>query len=394
MGRESLSIEAIGAPLGYRASVEAGLDPLPSYRGEACIRTAARSLAGMQKEAIILSSTGAIWRLTCDEGPYLNGADLAPFPLAFVTAGLAISIASRLFDGARAERVSLGSLRATLDNYYSMEGSAIQGTMRGGASSPHLQIDATGADRGTLDRLAARAIEQSAAAAMFASPLRNAFSMTLNDQIRPLKEMCLATGEIPSPPDEDFNQLRVVAGEAAGRPILSKLQSAETLFGVEGGAGSSLQAEQKRGLHVRGTLEVTEDGLYDVKIQLFKPIGSVFRFIGDDPAGGRAPSGMDYFSAGVAFCFMTQLGRYAQIVKQDLVSYAVVQETRFLEFGAEETAAAKIEPLVTHVFLASNEGLERNQQLVKMGEQTCFAHAALSACAPVRLTGEGRGDHP
>ena len=385
MAQRSLSIDGIGTPLGFRAALEPGLEPLPSYRGEECILTEARSLDGMQKEAIVRSSSGIIWRLTCDEGPYLNGADVAPFPLAFVTAGLVISVVSRLYALAHAEGVGLGSLHAVLDNYYSMEGSAIQGTMKGGASSPELQIVSSDADRQTLDRLVARAVTQSAAAAMFALPMQNAFSMSLNDQVQPLREMRSATGEIPPPPHEDFDRIRVLEDNASGRPMLSKLHAAETLFGVEGGAGSSLHAEQKRGLHVRGTLHVAEGGLYDVRIQLFKPIGSVFRFIGDDPASGRAPSGMDYLSAGIAFCFMTQLGRYAQIVKQDLLSYALVQETRFKEFDAGNAAAAQADPLVTHVYLESNEDLERNQKLVKMGEQTCFAHAALSARAPVRF---------
>ena len=42
------------------------------------------------------------------------------------------------------------------------------------------------------------------------------------------------------------------------------------------------------------------------------PTGSVFRFLSDDSVrfGGkeRAPSGLAYVSAGIAFCFMTQLG--------------------------------------------------------------------------------------
>jgi len=385
------SIESLGGPLAFRAAVDGAHDALQSLRGEKCVLTQARSLAGMQKEALVHSASGAIWRLTCDEGPYLNGADVAPFPLAFVTAGLAISAASKLSALARAEGLDLGPISVVLDNYYSMEGSAIQGTMRGGASSPDLRIAAPGLAQPALAALADRALAASAAAAMFAVPMRNEFSMHLNDELRPLKDLRSATSEIPPPPSEIFDHVRVSKGEAEGRPILSKLEAAEPLFGVEGGVGSSLQAEQKRGLHVRGTLGVTPDGLYDAKIQLFKPIGSVFRFIGDDLDGGRAPSGIDYLSAGVAFCFMTQLGRYAQIVKQDLLSYAIVQETRYREAGAQEVSAgASVEPLVTHVYLSSNEDLQRNQKLVKMGEQTCFAHAALSANAPLNVSVESR----
>lgn len=386
MSSAAPSIEDLGTPLGFQAAVDIGVEALQPLRGESCVLTQTRTLSGMQKEALVQAASGTIWRLTCDEGPYLNGADVAPFPLAFVTAGLAISIASKLRELARAGGVDLGGVSLILDNYYSMEGSAIQGTMKGGASSPDLRIEADGVAAAELESLASRAIAGSAAAAMFASPMRNEFSMHLNDELSPLKDLRSATGEIPPPPDMIFDHVRVSKADAEGRPILSKLEAAKTLFGVEGGAGSSLQAEQKRGLHVRGTLSVTPEGLYDVKIQLFKPIGSVFRFIGDDPDKARAPSGMDYLSAGVAFCFMTQLGRYAQIVKQDLLSYAIVQETRYREPEARETAAeARVEPLVTHVYLASNEDLERSQKLVKMGEQTCFAHAALSASAPVNV---------
>ncbi len=379
------SIESLGAPLGFLAAVKAREELVQSLYGEDCLLVQARSLAGMQKEALVYSPSGAVWRLTCDEGPYLNGADVAPFPLAFVTAGLVISVTSMFRECAREENIELGAVSVVLDNYYSMEGSAIQGTMKGGASSPDLRIEAENIDRNALERLTARAIERSAAAIMFATAMRNAFSLHLNDELRPLKEMRAATGEIPPPPLNAFDDIGVLSGDAGGRPILSKLQTAESLFGVDGGAGSSLQAEQKRGLHVRGTLVVTPDGLYDIKIQLFKPIGSVFRFIGDDEAGGRAPSGMDYFSAGVAFCFMTQLGRYAKIVKQDLIDYLIVQETRY-SGSAGAGGAVRVEPLDTHVYLHSNEELERCQKLVKMGEQTCFAHAALSATVPVQVS--------
>ena len=62
---------------------------------QAQIRTWTRALDGMQKEAVVeYSPTGAIWRMVCDEGPWLNGTDLAPFPLAFFTGGLAASFMS------------------------------------------------------------------------------------------------------------------------------------------------------------------------------------------------------------------------------------------------------------------------------------------------------------
>src|SRR5690606_11214884 len=96
--------------------------------------------------------------------------------------------------------------------------------------------------------------------------------------------------------------------------IIAKNASADTVFGVEGGAGSSLQSDQKRTLHIRGICTLQKDGVKHIQVQLFKPIGSMFEFLSDDsPAlggSGRAPSGLDYLSAGLAFCYMTQIGRY------------------------------------------------------------------------------------
>lgn len=89
------SIESLNAPLAYKAD---GLEPqVPAGESPPSIVVKARSLEGMQKEAVVENiRTGDVWRMACDEGPYLNGSDLAPFQLAFFTAGMAISITSNL----------------------------------------------------------------------------------------------------------------------------------------------------------------------------------------------------------------------------------------------------------------------------------------------------------
>ncbi len=60
-----------------------GIDTPTNRKGDA-LRSWVRSLSGFQKEAIIRSAqTDHTWRLVADEGPYLNGYDEAPCPLAF-----------------------------------------------------------------------------------------------------------------------------------------------------------------------------------------------------------------------------------------------------------------------------------------------------------------------
>ena len=107
------------------------------------MRVYVRALEGMQKEAVVAVSSGAgkrTWRMVCDEGPYLDGTDLAPFPLGFFSAGLQFSFMSELVKHAKANDVAIKSLSMEQDTYYTMNGSALQGTMIGGAKPVELRV--------------------------------------------------------------------------------------------------------------------------------------------------------------------------------------------------------------------------------------------------------------
>ena len=176
------------------------------------------------------------------------------------------------------------------------------------------------------------------------------------------------------------------------------MKAAEAVFGVEGGAGSSLKATQKRTLHVRGVGTLRDDGLKEVLVQLFKPIGSTFRFLSQEPeeSDGKetAPPALAYLTAGVGFCYMTQMGRYAHIVKQDLESYRIVQENIFTMNGSpqEETLTASAEPVDTQVYVDMDESAEAAQKLVSMSERTCFLHAAMRNSHPTQIQSEINSD--
>jgi hypothetical protein len=102
---------------------------------------------------------------------------------------------------------------------------------------------------------------------------------------------------------------------------------------ITSSTGSSYAEEQSRRLHVRGICTLLPDGMKAIEQPLLNPHGTIFHFLSEEgvEAGGlgRAPDALTYLSAGIAFCFMTQFGRYAKIVKKDLRQYAVVQQTRF-----------------------------------------------------------------
>ncbi len=96
----------------------------------------------------------------------------------------------------------------------------------------------------------------------------------------------------------------------------------------------------------------------------------------------RAPDGLTYLSAGVAFCFMTQIGRYAQISKQQLGGYRIVQDTAFRVGPEHNPGAFAVETLVC---LDTGEPPEKSVQLVRMAEQTCYIHACYRTNTETKL---------
>ena len=368
--------------IGFKVASAEGIDA-PSGDG-VHVTTAVRALGGMLKEALVrFGPTGTCWRLLSDEGPYLNGTDLAPFPLGFFSTGMVTSYMSEILALAKQRGIRIDEIELVQDNRYGMEGSAFQGTMVGSAFPVELAARiGSAAPRGELLRLIQHAVAASPADAMLRSVLASEFSLTKNDTRVPVTRARGTQAESPAALEPIFLSVLPSVPSEYAQDMIIKLDSAQSLHGVEGGAGSSLKSDQKRTLHVRAICRLRDDGLKQVTLQLFQPIGSVFQLLSDDPAcfGGkeRAPDGLAYLSAGIAFCFMTQLGRYAHIVKQQLDSYGVIQETHFSAPGASGGSGieATASPVCTHVYVASPESDENSQMLVKMGEQTCFLHAA------------------
>jgi hypothetical protein len=367
----------------------------PENRLGVAVRTWVRSLSGMQKEALVVhGASGRAWRLASDEGPYLAGHDVAPCPLSFVTTGMVSSYWNEITALAERLGVRIRDLRLTLDNYYSMEGSALSGTMTGGALSPHLhaEIDAE-ADEDALRTLVAEAIGAAAVSGLIRGCHTSLFTLTHNGRhVEVDRVSALDRPPLPDPGGR-FD-------EAEGLPdaeeAIRKLATAERMSGVPHGADSSLQESQSRTLHVQGICTAREDGVKEIEQRLFKPIGSTFRYLCDEAPehGGRglAPDALTYVSAGIGFCYMTQLGRYAGIAGKDLRAYRIVQDTHFSRGGASggTGVAGTADAVETHVYLETSEDDGFARQLVDMGEQTCFLHALCRTDLRARLRLSGR----
>ncbi|TQV72720.1 OsmC family protein [Exilibacterium tricleocarpae] len=357
----------------------------PATAGRAGIRVAARALPGMQKEALCAyGPSGTVWRMVCDEGPYLNGTDLAPPPLAFFSAGMAAYTASALRREAARQECELTDLHIIQDNKYTMEGSALRGTMIAGALPVGLTIDAEVSDgRAGLPDLVRDALVLSPVDALMRDKLVDTFSITLNGEQIPTGKVVDSPAPVPEPPAALFDESDQPQADMFPEPLIAKLSSTDSVFEANHGAGAALKDQQKRELHIRSDLHLRSDGLKQIRVQIFKPIGSVFQFLADDPpqagSSGRAPTGLTYLSAGLAFCFMTQIGRYADIAKKQVDSYSVIQDTLF------DPVAGKTLPVDTHTYLETPESADTARHIVDMAEQTCFLHGACRTSNKTRI---------
>jgi uncharacterized OsmC-like protein len=374
------SIQSSTYPLAFPVETEQDGEP---RLDRVKVRVLARALDGMQKEALVTTlPAGRSWRMVCDEGPYLNGTDLAPFPLAFFATGLANAYLAEIASRATATGVPITRVEIIQENFYTMEGSAIRGDMIGGALpvALHVRIDSSASDT-EIQNLVMNALTRSPGDAYLRTVLASEFTILKNGKP-------ISTGDVRgwdgateiALDDAMFDALKP-AGENFPPDIIAKLGGADTVFHVEGGAGSSLKSEQKRTLHIRAIASLREDGLSETRVQLFKPIGSNFRFLCElenaESGGRRAPSPLAYLAAGVAFCYLTQIGRYASIMKYDDLNYAVAQDMEFTPAqgdGAGATPPAA-EPVRTQVALTTGLSDETARKIVDMGERTCFLHA-------------------
>ncbi len=388
------SIESSPHPLIFRINNSEVL-PRPHIedRNKITIRTMTRALEGMQKEAIVHDAfADTAWRMVCDEGPWLNGTDLSSFPLGFFSTGMIASLASEITALARQRHIKIEALKLIQDARYSMEGSAVRQTMTGSSLPVETEVMIRAeAEKADIDALLYHALAASPADAIMRSTLASRFKITKNAQHIEAGKVIPSMMLNSSDPLGLFERLEPSASSTCAADITEKLAGADTA-GDRQSRPVGLATEQKRSVEVRAVLTVRDDGLKSIQVQCIQPQGgSVFHFLSDDPecfgGQGRAPAGLQYLSAGLSFCFMTQLGRFAGIVKQDLPSYSIVQDSCFSLPGASaaQHREAVAYPVDTHVFLTSGEDDDASRTLVDMAEQTCYLHACYRGIAKTKL---------
>jgi uncharacterized OsmC-like protein len=362
------TIDMHGDPLAFK--LRQGARSLLFAGGRGIIRVEARQMAGHQKEAVVTEGAdGTAWRLTSDEGVHLRGTDLAPFPLGFFNAGLQSDLYGSILTLAEARGITLDGVEIHATNHYWLTGSFINGTGEGHAEASDIDVYLqSGASTDTIKALVAAAMNASPAIAFLRAPLSgNTFALYINGRRRQVE----GVANSPSPDAGDPYQVYAHAPrpiDNAGRSdLIVKTGRVET--GTPELASASVTNRLIR--NILGEGKSLAGGLYEADTWLGMPGTSHFKLISDEGGADMAPRGLALFSAGIAFCYMTQLARYIENMKMNIRGVRLVQSSPYI---AGMTAA--VEPIDTHLFLNGEAPDETHLQLLTIAARTCYLHAA------------------
>lgn len=273
-------------------------------------------------------------------------------------------------------------------------------TMVGGAQSVELTVEIDcGVSGAALQQFLADAIYASPQNGFVRKSLNSLFTLTKNGEH--LTTARVEEMDVEAPAN---HVARVVAKNPASSmtatidPIIGLLlQSAgmsppSKTHVIKDSAGTYSTANPPpRPLHVAATATLRSDGIKEIFQQLHFPHSSQWRFLSEEaPANGglgRSPDANTLISAGIGFCFMTQLGILADTSKLDLPNYSIYQDTHFSlggASGATETAG-DADAVETHLRLSTSESDQLAQEMLDLAEQACFLHALCSKPLKTKL---------
>ena len=383
------SIEGSGFPLGFKFREGTARSPLVSMAtGRDVFKVEARQLAGHQKEAVVAEgAAGPSWRLVSDEGKHLKGSDLAPFPLGYFNAGLQADIVNRILGLAKARSIRLESLDVELQNFYYMTGAFFRGDGKGYAEPAKVKvIVASPAPKDSVASLVRAAVAASPALAAMRMPVENTFALYVNGRRRDVTTMKRSSA--PDAPDP----LKIYSTAPSPLPRSNDLpdlvrKTGRTREGAVTEAPAGTTTRIVRTIH--GTCRLLDPaGVTETDTVLGLPGMSHFAIKSDErgvTAGAATPalgpSALSLLSAGIAFCYMTQLSRYIEHMKFNIRQVRLVQFNPYTLQGsaADGSARGGIEPVDTHLFLHGDESDETHERLMRIAATTCYLHATLAS---------------
>lgn len=391
------TIESSGFPLGFKVVQGAARTPLLGAAAASdTLKVEVRAMGGHQKECVVTDgAAGSAWRMVCDEGAGLNGTDLAPFPLAFMNAGLQAELQGRIMRMAAARGIAIEAIGTELVDRYAFEGSFFRGTGRGSAVAPAIRVGISSvAQAATIRELTDAALLASPLLCAVRSALQSTFALYVNGRRRePLQVRPSSNPDAPDPLKVWNGVPRPLADGSAAADMIAKLAPPPV---SDGPARAPMRPDEdvRFSIEIRGESRWS-NGITDSQCWASTPPGSRFGLKSDERqslATESAPSGLALAASGVAFCLMTQLLRYSEFRKYMIRAVRLVQywpmQIDARPDGGPLGASGNLD---THVFLHGEETDENMGHLLLSSANTCFLHALLGAALEPQIVLELNG---
>lgn len=381
------TIDGSGFPLCFKTDHGSEPSPVLSLRDSRdTFVVQARAMGGHQKEAVVTEGkAGPSWRMVSDEGVGLQGTDLAPFPLGFMSAGLQADLISRIRQRSHRESLAISRLDTHLVTDYAFEGSFFKGNGRGYAYTPRLRVSIeTNASVSVTRALVSESLAGSPIFAAWRTPLNNTFALYANGRRRSLTALAASVAPNAADPFKAWRDApRPLTGGNQPFPIIEKIGPALV---TECARPAGWQAG-RIDIPIHGASTIAAGGTRS-DAWANRVGGTRFALYSDGGAGSDLlPSGLGYAFAGVAFCLMTQLLRYVEHHKMNVRSLRLVQVSDCeVSGGTAQTGA-----LDTHIFVHGDEPDNVIESLVHMAANTCYLHAALQSALEPALDLEING---
>lgn len=362
-----------GDPLGFLVRQGEAGSHSHLGQGNGVVKVEARMLARHQKEALVSDGeAGSVWRLTADEGAVMKGDDIAPFPLGYFNAGVMSDIAQRVRELLVARGIQWSRMGVEMVHTFGSTGSFLQSTARAYSEAAAFRIELEAdldADAGR--ELITAAWAASPAVALLQNPMSdNGFALYINGRRRKVVGHRNVDGRDVTDP--------FLAHTAMPRPAAGYVRTdLLTKLGAEGGelAMVPLASPDKRLFSIAAKGEISSDTReFKSETWIARPGMTHFSMVADVDNGQDAPSGLALLSAGISFCYLTQLHRYIEAQKLDVSGARLVQ---FSPYGTENSGRA--DPIDTHLFLTGSAPDETHERLLTMAARTCFMHVAAAS---------------